>query len=138
VSDADKIRTPEKRAKFLAALADTCNVRRACELSDLPRSTAYDWREEDDVFRAQWEKALKIGADALEEEAIRRAREGWDEPVFYKGDEVAIVRKYSDTLLIFLLKGAKPEKYSERVKNEITGADGSPLAVKVEFVNGQS
>ncbi len=36
------------------------------------------------------------------------------EPVFYKGKAIAAVRKFSDTLLIFMLKGAKPEKYRDK------------------------
>jgi hypothetical protein len=37
--------------------------------------------------------------------------------VFYQGIQTATVRKYSDTLLIFLLKGRKPERYRERVEH---------------------
>jgi hypothetical protein len=37
--------------------------------------------------------------------------------VFYQGQQFATVRKYSDTLLIFLLKGRKPERYRERVEH---------------------
>ena len=51
----------------------------------------------------------------LEREARRRAVEGVEEPVgFYKGEPSAYVRKYSDTLLIFLMKGARPDKYRDR------------------------
>ena len=44
----------------------------------------------------------------------------------------AAVREYSDTLLIFLLKGARPEKYHER--HQHTGVEGSPLTLVVRSV----
>ena len=43
--------------------------------------------------------------DALEAEARRRAVEGVRKPVFYQGVICGWVGEYSDTLLIFLLKG---------------------------------
>ena len=42
--------------------------------------------------------------------------EGVEEPTgWYKGEPGGFIRRYSDTLLIFLLKGLKPEVYRERV-----------------------
>lgn len=127
--DMDTIRTPEKEIAFLAALAATCSVTRACEAAGMGRRTAYEWRESDPEFAARWEKAKRIGAEALEDECVRRAREGVDEPVFYQGDECGTVRKYSDTLAIFLLKGAMPEKYRENSRMELTGANGGPVQI---------
>ena len=116
------IRTPKKEQEFLDALADTCNVRHACSVADIARSSAYLWRQEDAEFAKRWDKAVEIGAEALEDEAVRRAREGWEEPIYYHGTACGTVRKYSDTLLIFLLKGAKPEKYRENAKIEVAGS----------------
>ena len=47
--------------------------------------------------------------------------------MYYKGEVVGTIRKYSDTLLIFLLKGALPEVYRERY--EISGGN-KPLRVE--------
>jgi len=69
------------------------------------------------TFKSTSSAAAEIGAEALEDEAVRRGHEGWGEPVFYQGQCVATVRKYSDTLLIFLLKGRKPQRYRERVEH---------------------
>lgn len=84
--DAMKL-TPEKLTAFCAALAETCNVGRACAAVGISRQTAYNWREADADFALAWERAMKAGLLALEDEAHRRAFEGTDEPVFYKGDE---------------------------------------------------
>jgi hypothetical protein len=75
----------------------------------------YLWREEDEAFRAQWDKARDLGADALEDELMRRAKNGTLKPIYQGGHLVGRVREYSNTLGIFLLKGAKPEKYRDNV-----------------------
>ena len=123
------IRTPEKERAFLYALAETCSVSRACESAGFGRATAYAWRADDPDFAVRWDEAKHIGAEALEDECVRRAREGVDEPVFYQGDKCGSVRKYSDTLAIFLLKGAMPDKYREKTAMELTGANGGPVQI---------
>ncbi len=109
----------------MAALETTGNVTLACEMARLPRRSAYDWREDDPEFAADWVKSLDLGIDALEDEANRRAREGTLEPVYYQGKEVGQIRKYSDILLIFLLKGRRPEVFRERIEH--TGKGGQTL-----------
>jgi hypothetical protein len=117
----DRLWTLEKKSEFLDKLRETCNVTRAANMADVSRSQVYLWREIDELFAEGWERALKVGAEALEDEARRRAFEGVLEPVFHLGQEVATIRKYSDTLAIFLLKGALPDKYRENSKVELTG-----------------
>jgi hypothetical protein len=107
------IRTPENREAFLDALSETANVTAACERVGISRRAIYEWREEDPDFVAAWERALNLGTDALEDEAVRRGREGTVKPVFYKGEECGGVREYSDTLLIFMLKARRPEKFRD-------------------------
>lgn len=121
------IRTPKKREQFLDALRNTCNITKACDLAGLGRASAYEWREEDESFARDWKKALEMGADLLEDEAVRRAKDGVEEPVYQAGKLVGHVQKYSDTLLIFLLKGAKPKKYGDRMA--LSGSDGAPLQI---------
>jgi transposase-like protein len=123
--------TPERQAAFLAALATAGgNVSRACEAVDISRFTAYSWRDDDPHFAAEWERAKEAGVDALEDEARRRAFEGTAKPVFHQGVQCGTIQEYSDTLTIFLLKGARPEKYRERVSTELTGKDGGPVQIK--------
>lgn len=73
----------------------------------------YKTRNTDEAFKQAWQEAAEIGTEMLEQEAARRAYHGVLEPVFYKGEECGQVRKYSDTLMIFLLKARKPEKYRD-------------------------
>ncbi len=106
---------PHQRA-FLAAFRETGNVRLACEVAKVGRSSHYRWREKDTEYREAFDLAKEDATDVLEAEAHRRAVEGWEEAVgWYKGEAGGTVRKYSDVLLIFLLKSLRPDKYRERV-----------------------
>lgn len=121
--------TPEKQTAFCAALAETCNVSKACAAIEISRMTAYRWRNNDPDFAAAWDEAIKAGVLGLEDEAHRRGFEGVDEPVFHSGQQCGTIRKYSDTLAIFLLKAHNPTKYRENQRLELTGADGGPVQV---------
>lgn len=121
--------TPEKLTAFCAALAETCQVSKACVAVGITRQTAYEWRREIPEFAEAWKRAVEVGTSVLEDEAIRRAQEGWDEPVFHQGAQCGTVRKYSDTLLIFALKAHNPEKYRDNHRMELTGADGGPVVI---------
>lgn len=136
--------TPKARPRwvkaFLTALSETGNVTASAKLAKIDRTRAYQYRGEDESFVAEWEDAVEQAADVLELEAHRRAYHGVDEPVIHQGelsgvwvnkegDTVAegtdgarmiplTVKKYSDTLLMFLLKGMRPKKFRDNVKHE--------------------
>jgi hypothetical protein len=97
-------RTPKKAEIFLAALDEGCSIAGACERAVIARSTAYAWRRDDPDFAEAWDSAVETGTDALEDEAVKRAKAG------------------SDTLLIFLLKARRPDKYKDRVSTEHAGS----------------
>ena len=118
-------RTPEKASAFCAALAETCNIGKACAAVGMGRRTAYDWRAADASFAAAWDAALKIGITALEDEAHRRAFEGTDKPIVHLGKVTGHMKEYSDTLAIFLLKAHAPEKYRERAQVDVTNSCGN-------------
>jgi hypothetical protein len=130
-------RTPEQKAeqqaKFLATLAETGNVRASSEAAGIDRKTAYEWREQDETFKALWKEALDNAIDLLEEEAWRRGYHGVDKPIVYKGKVTSTYKEYSDRMLEILLK-AHRKKF--RDKTEITGEDGGPISVvtKVERI----
>jgi len=123
--------TPKKRRKggedwkpiFLRELGASGNVSRAAKEAKVARKTAYVARLKDSQFEVDWDDALETACDALEEEARRRAVEGTKKPIYYSGRVVGYIREYSDTLLIFLLKAHRPEKYRENSRNEIWNID---------------
>ena len=132
--------TPKKRQRFCEALAHCGNVSEAARTVGVSRPTLYDYRKTDAIFAAEWDSAAELGADALEDEARRRAHDGVEEPLtcakglIYRPDgSEATVTKYSDTLLIFLLKGAKPEKYRDKSSVEVSGSlDVNTLASEAD------
>jgi len=123
-----------KKAAFLAAFAETGNVTAAAAAADINRTLHYDWLEKDPEYAAAVEDARAQAVERMEREALKRAVEGWEEPVFHKGSVCGTVRKFSDTLLIFLLKGNAPHKYRER--HEVTGAGGGPVNVQYKCIRG--
>lgn len=128
---------------FLAALALTGNWTAAAKAAGVDRTTPHKLREQAPDFEAACERAKDEAADLLELEARRRAHDGWNEPVVYKGELSGTwvhrdgrpaephadgaqfipltVKKYSDTLLIFLLKGERPDKFKDRNETTHTG-----------------
>ena len=109
--------TPQKKGKFLKMLAETADVSRSSKYAGVSRNTPYEERKRDPEFASAWEEALNTAIDALEAEARRRALNGVEEPQFYKGEVCGHVRRYSDNLLMFILKAHRPEKYRERVEH---------------------
>lgn len=105
---------------WLQAFRETGTVTAACERANIVRSTAYDARVDEDFARA-WDEIEAETTDAMEREAYRRGVEGVSEPLVSAGKLVTNVQKYSDTLLIFMLKARKPGVYRENVKVEHSG-----------------
>lgn len=115
-------RTPKKEAAFLDSLRSGASISMACADAGVGRSTVYEWRVADDAFRVAWDEAVEEGTDRMEDEAYRRAVQGTSKPVYQSGKLVGHVQEYSDTLLIFSLKARRPEKYKDRVSNELSGS----------------
>lgn len=124
--------TPQKKGKFLAIVQRTGNVSKAVEAIGIHRNTAYEWRILDPDFALAWDNARKSYVDLMEAEADRRAM-GWDEQRYTADGMPYTIRKYSDTLLIFRLKGESPEKYKERITAEHSGPGGGPIEQAVVF-----
>ena len=118
-----------KKAPFLAAFRRTASVRRAAAAVKIDRTMHYRWLAEDPTYAAAFEKAREEAAQVLEDEAVRRAYEGIRKPVFYQGEVVDYVFEYDTALLMFLLRGWRPDRYRERT--ELTGPDGGPIEVDI-------
>lgn len=110
---------------FIASLRDSANVRLACDKAGITRTTAYTHRHNDNEFAVLWDEAMDDAADVLEQEARRRAHEGLKRYKFLRDGtpimhpvtgEPYVEHEYSDRLLEFLLKGARPEKYRDAPK----------------------
>ncbi len=120
--------TAEKRQAFLDALATGLSVSGSARRAGVPRRTLYERRDADEAFRLAWDAALADGTECLEDEARRRAYHGVvREHSHYSGGMrigTDIETKYSDALLMFLLKARSPEKYRDNSRVELGGALG--------------
>ena len=91
-------------------LAEGGSVTQAARAIGIARKNVYAWRNKDEQFKADWDDAVEQGTDLLEDVAVRRAKD------------------HSDSLLIFLLKGRRKERYAER--QEHTGKHGGPITLQ--------
>jgi hypothetical protein len=105
----------KKREIFLNLLALTGKVTEAANAAGYADTTYLNrLRRQDKVFDKRWKEAIEAAGDSLEAEAIRRAQDGVLEPVYYKGEITGYKRNYSDQLMMFLLRGTKPDKYNKQ------------------------
>lgn len=101
---------------FLAALAQVGVVTQAAQIAGIGRQHVYEHRRKHPDFAAAWRNARREAADNLEVEARRRA--------LFEG---------SDTLLIFLLKAARPKKFRDNWKAEMT----TPRRLRLQAAESQ-
>jgi hypothetical protein len=109
--------TPARQEQFLKALAETGSVATSAALAGTSRTRVYELRKADQEFAGAWEDAEEIATDRLEEEARRRAVKGVEEPLVSAGKLVRdengqpiTVTRYSDNLLLALLKAHRPPR----------------------------
>ena len=75
------------QAIFLNELAETSNVKAACNVASVSQSLVYKTRRENADFARQWYAALAEGYDNLEMELLSRLREGRLEDVDEGGNK---------------------------------------------------
>lgn len=103
----------------------------AAKAAGVAHGIHYEWMK-DPAYAAAFAEAEKDAINALEAELFQRVHEGTEEPVVYQGElcyqkdakgkltnKPLTIRRKSDTLLIFALKGKKPEVYRDNFKGEI-------------------
>jgi len=122
-----KCNTAANRKRFLEIYQETGNISAASLRTGIDRGTHYKWLGADPDYAAAFEEANQTATDLLIEEARRRACDGWTESVIYQGKQCyakewnsetdqfeltqtpLAIRKYSDNLLMFLIKARRPE-----------------------------
>lgn len=99
---------------MLAKLEKGYSIAAACRAAKVDRKTYYNWRTADpEGFGARADDAIEAGTDMLEDSSRRQAIEG------------------NTALMVLLLKGRRPERYADRVRQEVSGKDGAPLTINV-------
>lgn len=120
-----KIKNKADKNKWLNEYILCGSVSNTCKKRKISRTTFYSWLKSDEVFRkAYTEEAKPMITSLLEDEAYRRAVVGVNKSIFYKGNKIATMKVYSDSLLQLLLQANCPEKYKQvvdsTVKTDIT------------------
>ena len=118
--------TREKMDQFLAGYRTGLTVGDAIRAAGMERSSIARWRRTYAGFLQEFEEAQEDSTEILEAEAIRRAVSGVSEPVYQGGVQVGTIQRYSDHLLMFLLKARRPGVYRDRV--DVTSGD-APIKV---------
>lgn len=100
-----------QKQAFLNALSAGHSVRAAAEAAGAAFDEPHTWREADREFADRWQRAEEAGTDVIEDEAYRRAVTGVEKPIYRGGEVVGHVADYSDSMLMFLLKSRRPDRY---------------------------
>lgn len=103
--------TLEKADKVLAILRNGDGAAAAADAVGVTRRTLYNWRDQNDNFRQQWDDAQEGITDTIERTAMQKA-----------------IQDKDTALLIFLLKTRRRATYQERVEH--TGDNGGPLVIQ--------
>lgn len=93
--------------------------------------TIYRWRRKDPDFAREFEVVKSLLSERLEDIAYDRAV-GITVPVYdKKGEEIGSTTQHSDSLLMFLLRGANPGKYNQasKVTASMRDNNGSEMSI---------
>ena len=112
---------------FLAAFGATGSITKAAEAAGIDRREHYRWLEGNESYQERWGAAEEELTTRLEAEAVRRALDGVEEPIYHNGQCVGTVSRYSDRMLELLLKARRPGSYRERASVEHSGPNGGPM-----------
>ena len=93
--------TAKKKHRFLDALRERGTVYHAAKQAKIDRRTVYRWRE-DEGFAQTWDEVLDECVEAMEASFYERGLAG------------------DNTAGIFWLKAHRPQKYSDRLRLEVT------------------
>ena len=99
--------TPQQIA-FLRAYLKYGVLSKTHRATGTGKSTHYKWLEIDTAYIRAFESVKADVVDDLTRVAMDRATKGWEEPVYQQGMLCGHKRKFSDTLLMFVLKKLDP------------------------------
>lgn len=124
--DPNKL-TPKQQVFLAAYIGSSGNLTHAAKIAEVSYVVHFMWLKESELYVAEFEKAKPLAKEHLRDSAIKRAEDGVQEPVFQGGELVGWKNKFSDTLMLALLKGAFPGEYKDR--SEVGWDKDSPLTI---------
>lgn len=148
-TDARLAKIPEYKAQIVELISSGLFLSEVCQQLDIKPPTVRTWRTTDKEFDEAYTDAEAQITDSLEKEAVRRAKNGVLEPVVSGGrvvmvknettgiEEPLMIRKYSDGLMQFLLKGRRRDVYGDKREVDAkVGIDvvGAKSSLEAKFI----
>jgi hypothetical protein len=131
--------TPEAREAGYRMMEKTGSRPAAAEAMGISCRHFYDkMLDKNDDFREKMDAAKARYIARLEREALRRAVEGWDEPKQGYQGSIYHVRRYSDPLLLHLLKKKAPQEHGDAIKIDQTTRNDGDLTIDVTRLSKES
>src|SRR5262245_9946400 len=123
------------RKLILTALSEGASLTKAAEEAGISYQVVRRWRKDDKEFEADVMDAIQQGIDRLEDEARRRAVDGYEEQVINsKGEVVQTYRRYSDNLLSLMLKSKIAYYRPDQTSININTDGGGTVNVTIQAV----
>lgn len=105
----------DRQTRFLQGYTEAGTISGACRIAGISHQTHRNWLvEEDGDYKQRFRDAHEAMIDAAEEELRRRGVEGVDKTIWWQGIPCGTEKQYSDTCLLFYLKGRRGEVFRER------------------------
>lgn len=120
--------TPERAAKFCAAIADGGSLRAVCAKTGMPsKATVFRWLRDNADFAKLYEQATDDRADTYIDEVVDIADK-------CKADKDAVAKaKLQIYARIEAAQRMKPKKYGNKMQLSGEGKDGSIVVEIVQF-----
>jgi len=98
--------------RFLSGLRTYGTVTHAAEAAGIGRRTAYDRREKVQAFANLWDDAQLGATEDLELSVFQKAKDGWQQEVYFQGEQCGTRTMFAPQLATFMLSSRKPEMYN--------------------------
>ena len=136
--------TAAKADAICARLAEGESLRSICRGEAMPSASAvFDWLAADASFAEQYARAKAAGIEAMADEIAEIADDGRNDWMARNGEgavgyelngEHVQRSKLRVDARKWLLSKLAPKKYGDKLEHEVTGANGGPLSMVVEYV----
>jgi hypothetical protein len=110
-----------KQKRFLLAYSQCGGIRESAAAAKMHWISHYNWLTRDERYKQAFDRAREMYVDLMEYEAFRRATVGDQEPVYEKGELIGYRTKKSDVLLMFSIKGNRPQYRDNFQVNQFAG-----------------
>lgn len=104
----------EEFDRWLDVIAQGYSMRKAAAAVGHSRRSLDKWRQISPENEARYQEAFESGTQAMEDEAVRRGLDGYEEVTRDKnGEIIRTVERYDSALMQMALKARRPEVYRD-------------------------